>query len=111
MKIALFFNSLLLKKSLESYLDGHIVSQKYADLILSDRVLTLDKNVLLVGHGKDADLRVPFSKAELFWFLEDYYLKMLDSISLDSKRDIKPYVERLNRKKQSKLDKIARNID
>ncbi len=109
MKIALFFNSLLLKKSLESYLEGHIVSQKYADVILSDRSLSLNKNVLLLTQGDDADLRVPFTKAELFWFLEDYYLKMLD-VNFSTKEEIEPYIEKLNRKKQSKLAKIVRDI-
>jgi len=111
MKITLLCDSLLLKKSLESYLHGHIVSSKYAELIICDRFLNSKKPTLLVGHTKKADLRVPFTKAELFWALEEYYLKMLETeIALSSKEQMKPFIEKLNKKHHNKIAKLARQI-
>lgn len=111
MKIALLCDSLLLKRSLEIYLQGHIVSQEYAELIICDRLRQMDKPTLLVSHTKKADLRVPFTKAELFWALEEFYLKILKSeILLSSKEQMKPFIEKLNKKHHNKIAKLARKI-
>jgi hypothetical protein len=111
MKIALLCDSLLLKRSLEIYLEGHIVAQEYAELIICDKLLQIKKPTLLVSHTKKADLRVPFTKAELFWALEEFYLKMLESeISLTSKDQMKPFIEKLNKKHHNKIAKLARKI-
>ena len=111
MKLALMCDSLLLQKSLETYLKGHIVSPEYAELIICDKLLQMDKPTLLVSHTKKADLRIPFTKAELFWTLEAHFLKILESeISLSSKEQMKPFIEKLNKKHHNKIAKLARKI-
>ncbi len=111
MKIALLCDSLLLKKSLESYLKGHIVSDAYAELVICDKLFHSNKPTLLVSHNKKADLRVPFTKAELFWKLEEFYMKMLENeIALSSKEQMQPFIEKLNKKHHSKIAKLARKI-
>jgi hypothetical protein len=111
MKIALICESLLLKKSLETYLQGHIVSYKYANLIICDKLVKSDKPILWVSHAKEADLHIPFTKAELFWALEEFYLNILEQeISFSSKDQMKPFIEKLNKKHNSKIAKLARKI-
>jgi len=111
MKIAVLCDSLLLKKSLETYLKGHIVVKEYADLIICDRKITSDKPIFLVSHSKNAELRVPFTKAELFWALEEFYVNMLEyEIALSSKEEMKPFIEKLNKKHHDKIAKLAKKI-
>ncbi len=111
MKLALICDSMLLQKSLETYLRGHIVPQEYAELIICDKLLQSNKPMLLVSHTKKADLRVPFTKAELFWALEEFYLKMLESeLSLSNKEQMQPFIEKLNKKHHNKIAKLARKI-
>lgn len=111
MKIALICDSLLLQKSLETYLKGDIVSYEYAELVICDKLRKIDKPTLLVSHTKKADLRVPFTKAELFWVLEAFYLKMLETeVTLSSKEQMQPFIEKLNKKHHNKIAKLARKI-
>ncbi len=111
MKIALLCDSLLLQKSLETYLKGHIVSKEYADLIICDKRSTSDKPLFLVSHSRNAELKVPFTKAELFWALEEFYIKMLEKeIALSSKEEMKPFIAKLNKKHHDKIAKLAKKI-
>jgi hypothetical protein len=111
MKIALFCDSLLLKKSLESYLKGHIVKEEYAEIIISDKKFSSSKPLFLINHSQNAELKVPFTKAELFWKLEEFHIKILErEIALNNTEDIKPFIQKINKKHHNKIAKLAKKI-
>ncbi len=111
MKITLLCDSLLLQKSLQNYLKEHIVSDVDADIIICDKLIVTNRPVFLIGHSNRAHLRVPFTKKELFWALEDFYIQMLESKApLTPHEQIQPILEKLNRKHHQKIAKLARKI-
>ncbi len=111
MKVAVECNSMLLQKALEEYLSGHVVSKDEANLILSDKVMRIHIPSIHVSQSANSDLQVPFTKAELFWKLEEFYLSMLESqFSFTSKEQMKPFIEKLQKRNNSKIAKLARKI-
>lgn len=111
MKIALSCDSLLLQRALEEYLKGHIVGNEAADIIICDKLLVVDKPIFLVSHGAKAHLRIPFTKAELFWELENFYIQMMELDAVPrTKEQMQPFIEKLNKKHQTKIAKLARKI-
>ena len=74
MKIALQFESPLLLKSLEMQLKNHLSSIKSADIILSDKKIKTKKPVLLISSDyAKANIKKPYTRAQLFLALEDFY--------------------------------------
>ncbi|KIM10968.1 MAG: hypothetical protein KU37_07590 [Sulfuricurvum sp. PC08-66] len=73
MRIAVQCSSVLLQKSLETFLVGHLVSMNKCDFIISDEKLVGYENVLRVGSDSEADIVKPFSKSQLFLALERHY--------------------------------------
>jgi hypothetical protein len=118
MRVALSFNSILLKKSLESYLRDSISPINSADLIVSDRFIPdIKRPVFVINHTNEADLRVPFSRDKLYnslkTFLEEYSDAILDEIVIakpedEVMSDLKRIVQRLNRKHKDKIDKLIK---
>ncbi|MCH9814184.1 MAG: hypothetical protein K0U47_09625 [Epsilonproteobacteria bacterium] len=111
MKIALICDSLLLQQTLQRYLKCYIVTKEDAELMISDRLIRSNKPVFLIGHTAKADLVIPFTKEHLLDTLHTFYeTKLDDEISLNSKEEMKPFIERLNKKHHNKIAKLARKI-
>jgi len=72
MKIALVCQSLLLSRSLKSFLKESIVSYKQCDFVISDKKIELDKPIFFISHDTSGHLHIPFSKASLYLALEDF---------------------------------------
>jgi len=87
-KIAIACKSLLLQKSLEIFLKEYLSSYRYADFLISDRKIDINKPLFLISNKKEANLKVPFSKSQLLLEIKYFY-----------KKNIKP-------KKPLKEDKI-----
>lgn len=112
MKIALICDSLLLQKTLQSYLKAFIVAKEDAQIVICDRLLRSDKPIFLVGHTERADLRVPFTQEGLLEAVQDFYAQNVDGneIALTSKEQMQPFIEKLNKKHHNKIAKLARKI-
>jgi len=70
MKIATQCNSPLLQRSLELFLDKYLSNLNRCDIVIRDRACLNDKRCFYIGSSEDADLKKPFSKAELILALE-----------------------------------------
>ncbi len=111
MKIAILCDSILLEKSLQSYLRGHIVTSIDADFIICDKMVASKTPIFLIGHSSRVHLRVPFTKLQLFGALENFYDDMIGrEISLNSKDQMKPFIEKLNKRHHEKIAKLARKF-
>ena len=111
MKLALKCNSLLIQKTLTSYLKGHIVDFEDADFIICDKLFSVNSPIFLISYSNKSHLQMPFTKAELFWALESFYIGMMDADTSFTKEDlIAPFIEKLNKKHQEKIAKLARKI-
>ncbi len=111
MKLALRCNSLLIEKTLTSYLKGHIVDYEDAELIISDKLFSSDTPIFLLSNKNKSHLQMPFTKAELFWALESFYIGMINIDTSFTKEElIAPFIEKLNKKHQEKIAKLARKI-
>ncbi len=111
MKLALRCNSLLIKKTLISYLKGHIVDFEDADFIICDKLFSVNSPIFLISYSNNSHLQMPFTKTELFWALESFYIGMMDVDTSFTKEDlIAPFIEKLNKKHHEKIAKLARKI-
>ncbi len=111
MKLALRCNSLLIEKTLTSYLKEHIVDYEDAELIISDKLFASDTPIFLLSSSNKTHLQMPFTKAELFWALESFYIGMIEPKASFSKIElIAPFIEKLNKKHHNKIAKLARKI-
>jgi len=72
MKIALVCQSLLLSRSLKSFLKESVVSYKQCDFVISDKKIELDKPIFFMSHTDDGHLQIPFSKASLYLALDAF---------------------------------------
>ncbi len=72
MKIALVCQSLLLSRSLKSFLKENIVVYKQCDFVISDKKIELDKPIFYISHTQNGHLQIPFSKASLCLALEAF---------------------------------------
>jgi len=73
MKIATQCNSPLLQKSLEIFLEKYLCSVNRCDIVIRDEECLNDERCFYIGSGKSADLKKPFSKAQLILALESRY--------------------------------------
>jgi hypothetical protein len=111
MKLALRCDSLLIQKTLMSYLKGHIVEYEDAELIISDKLFASNAPIFLLSSKNRSHLQMPFTKAELFWALESFYIGMIEpKVSLAEAELIAPFIEKLNKKHHNKIAKLARKI-
>jgi hypothetical protein len=76
----------LLEESLKSYLDGYIVDDSKANIYVSDRALSLDKPIFLIGNSPNADLKVPFTKDQLLTKLYNLFLSKTQTIPNKNKK-------------------------
>ncbi|MDQ7068676.1 MAG: hypothetical protein Q9M40_12270 [Sulfurimonas sp.] len=72
MKIAAQCNSPLLQKSLELFLDKHLCSYNKCDIVVRDKPCLDDERCFYIGSDEKADLKKPFSKAQLILALEKH---------------------------------------
>ena len=111
MKVYIKCDSLLLKKALEGFLSVHVVSYAEAEVVICDKKVIANKPTLIVNHSEKADLQIPFTKAELYWALEECYMKMLAyEISITDPEQMKPFIEKLNKKHHNRIAKLAKKI-
>lgn len=68
-------DSILIKKSLEIFLEDYISPYEQCDVVISDRKLSTEKPLCFIGAGEDADIRKPFSRAQLVLGLEQFVKK------------------------------------
>jgi transcriptional regulator len=110
-KLYIKCDSLLLKKALEGFLTNHVVSYAEAEIVICDKKVIANKPTLIVNHSKKADLKVPFTKAELYWALEECYMKMLEyEISITHPEQMRPFIQKLNKKHHTRIAKLAKKI-
>lgn len=111
MKVALLCGSILLQKSLENYLGHLIVQKESAEVIITDKLIQSHKPIFIINHSSKAHLQIPFTKTELLSALQEFYTSIHDpEVTLASKEEIKPYLEKLNKKHHQKIAKLARKI-
>ncbi len=87
MKIAAQCSSPLLQKSLELFLDKHLSTYNKCDVVVRDEPCLDDERCFYIGSDEKADLKKPFSKAQLILALEKRYAILnpqSDSVSEDS---------------------------
>lgn len=73
MQVAVQCKSVLLQKSLETFLGEHLETLSRCDVVLSDQNLLNQENLLRIGTDEEADIIKPFSKSQLFMKLEQFY--------------------------------------
>ncbi|HIM76138.1 MAG TPA: hypothetical protein EYM48_08240 [Campylobacterales bacterium] len=73
MKIAAQCSSPLLQKSLELFLDKHLSTYNKCDIVVRDEPCLDDERCFYIGSDEKADLKKPFSKAQLILALEKHY--------------------------------------
>jgi len=78
MKVAVVCESPLLQRSLELFLGPHLSSLKQCDIVLRDKKVIDSHHSFYISESDDADIKKPFSKTQLFLFLEKFYQKMED---------------------------------
>jgi len=75
MKVAVQCHSPLLQKSLELFLEKYLSSVTKCDIIVRDEVCLEDEKCFSIGSDEKADLKKPFSKAQIILALEKRYKK------------------------------------
>jgi len=73
MKIAVQCNSPLLQKSLEIFLEKYLCSVNRCDVVIRDEECLNEERCFYIGNNESADLKKPFSKAQLILALERRY--------------------------------------
>ena len=73
MKVAVECRSALLQKSLELFLDKYLTRVNKCDILIRDEQCREDARCFYIGSDADADLKKPFSKAQLILALEKRY--------------------------------------
>jgi hypothetical protein len=104
MKVALDFNSPLLKKSIELYIGDDIVSMDESDFIISDHMHSIDKPLFLVSHDEQATLKIPFTKEHLLSALGEFIYKHRQKSKEEAKLD--RIIEELDKKHKLKIEKL-----
>jgi len=106
MKVAVQCNSPLLQKSLELFLQNHLTTTKQCDVVLRDKKIKNDLNVLYISADKDADIVKPFSKSQLIEKIEEYLVSKKESIVKTKRVEIKS-----NIKEKSSFILLEKKID
>ena len=73
MKVAAQCQSPLLQKSLELFLEKYLSSVSKCDIVVRDIACLEDSRCFYIGSDEKADLKKPFSKAQLILALEKRY--------------------------------------
>ncbi|MCF6310441.1 MAG: hypothetical protein L3J19_08255 [Sulfurimonas sp.] len=81
MKVAVECKSPLMQKSLELFLNNHLSSLKYCDIVIRDEKCLDDERCFYVSSNKGSDLVKPFSKSQLILALEKRYKSINKDIS------------------------------
>lgn len=76
MKIAVQCSSPLLQKSLELFLDKHLSTYSKCDIVVRDEPCLEDEKCFYIGSDASANLKKPFSKAQLILALEKCHLEL-----------------------------------
>ncbi len=76
MKIAVQCSSPLLQKSLELFLDKHLSTYSKCDIVVRDEPCLEDERCFYIGSDASANLKKPFSKAQLILALEKRHLEL-----------------------------------
>lgn len=76
MKIAAQCSSPLLQKSLELFLDKYLSTYSKCDIVVRDEPCLEDERCFYISSDEKADLKKPFSKAQLILALEKRYLEL-----------------------------------
>jgi len=98
MKVAAQCNSPLLQKSLELFLERYLSSVPRCDIVVRDEVCLEDERCFYIGSDEKADLKKPFSKAQLILALEKRYS------TLNIKEVIKEESLEIEKEPSSELD-------
>ncbi len=94
MKIAVACKSILLQKSLELFLKNYISAYKYADFIISDREISVDKPLFLISKDEKANLKLPFTKSQLILEIKAFYKKNFEKEGNEQKTADLSYIEK-----------------
>lgn len=73
MKVAVQCQSPLLQKSLEFFLEKYLTSANRCDILIRDVACLNDARCFYIANDANADLKKPFSKAQLILALEERY--------------------------------------
>lgn len=73
MRVAVACSSPLLQKSLEKFLGKHLDTTKKSDIVIRDTKCLNDPKCFYIASDEEADLKKPFSKAQLILALEKKY--------------------------------------
>lgn len=73
MRVAVACTSPLLQKSLEKFLGKHLDTTKKSDIVIRDTKCVNDPKCFYIAGDDEADLKKPFSKAQLILALEKKY--------------------------------------
>lgn len=112
MKIAVISNSLLLKKSLESFLKEYITSYKACDFVITDKPIEIDKPYLLANSSDEADIKIPFSKSALFFEIEKFYKRFSKDVDImdGERKDFSNLEEKIDELTQDFRDSLVNVI-
>jgi len=116
MRVAVQCNSPLLQKSLELFLQNHITTAKQCDVVLKDKKIKNDINVLYISSDKDADIVKPFSKSQLIEKIEEYLANKKENkvvakkVELKSNLNTKNSFELLEKKIETLTKSYQKNL-
>jgi hypothetical protein len=110
MKVMIKCLSPLLQKTLEIYLQKYIYDIELADVLITDTKVLSEKVVFLVGTEEDADLKIPFTKEELYDALEHFYKTNPRLLHiLHTKETLESMIEKLNKKHHEKITRLIKS--
>ncbi|MEY4504131.1 MAG: hypothetical protein RL154_424 [Pseudomonadota bacterium] len=107
MKIYVNCKSLLLQKSVESFLRNRLSTLAKADIVVVDYLVKTEKPVLLIGSDKRCTLKTPFNKSKLITVLEKIYEeKQLEALAKDGANEFEDELNAVMLEFSKKLKKI-----
>ena len=89
MNVSIDCRSLLLTRALEKFLDGTIVEESEADILITDYRRESEIPLFFIGLEKDADLHKPFSRSQLMIRLEKKHEESIAMLSVDDEPEEK----------------------
>jgi len=87
LKVCVMCDSILLKKTLESFLSGYLTPFNQCDVVITDKPLSIDRPFLLIDSAEDADIIKPFTRSTLLLYLDKYQKKIEGMRSLNTLLD------------------------
>ena len=76
MKISVLCESPLLQKTFKNFLGTNLYKEDESDILIADYKIETKKEFILVSNTKEADLKKPFTKEELFDILNLKFEKL-----------------------------------